>query len=311
MLRVRLHQHALVLRRYVERIVNRNLVRRDLVRIIHRVEHALRSEHIDAELDGRLPRHAARRDPDIVAEIMRDLVLELDCRLAAAQARPPVGIRLHPVEAIEQQRHRLARMADDEPELGMAVEGAREDQPHRVHPHFVTEAGERAGEAAEFVRVHPFGRRAGRMDVERGVEMLQRLQDRREGRLVEIVAARMGIQHRAVEAEPGHAALDLRDRALHVLRREGGEAGEPVGIFPAGRRQPVVRQRGEFAAFARVQHLHARRRQQQKLAVDPELVHALDPALADIAELLLKRAQRGEHRAHAQRRIVGRAGAVQ
>jgi hypothetical protein len=54
------------------------------------------------------------------------------------------------------------------------------------------------------------------------------------------------IEHRAVEPERLHSSLDLGDRAGDVLRREGEQAGEAVGIEAAGLGQTIVRQRGEL-----------------------------------------------------------------
>src|SRR5262245_32876866 len=52
------------------------LLRHELVRIVHRVHHALDAEHRDAELDRRRPLHAARRHPDVRLEVFAGLLAQ-------------------------------------------------------------------------------------------------------------------------------------------------------------------------------------------------------------------------------------------
>src|SRR5205085_9582793 len=47
----------------------------ELVRIVHRVEHAIDAEHLLREADRGRPLHAARRDPHVLPEIVARLVL--------------------------------------------------------------------------------------------------------------------------------------------------------------------------------------------------------------------------------------------
>jgi hypothetical protein len=71
----------------------------------------------------------------------------------------------------------------------------------------------------------------------------------------------------------------------------------------AGRRQG-----GEVRAQVRRQHLNSRRGEQQQLLVDPELVHALDAARADVHQFILQLPVLREHQRHLQASVVGRGG---
>src|SRR3981189_2027807 len=102
-----------------------------------------------------------------------------------------------------------------------------------MHPDFVREPRERPAEAAEFVRLRPGFRRYGGMDVKRGVVRLERFGNGPECQFVEISAAKMRVEHGTVESKRPHAALDLGDCPLDVLRREYRQAGETIGIAAA------------------------------------------------------------------------------
>ena len=129
------------------------------------------------------------------------------------------------------------------------------------------------------------------MDVRGGVVCLEGLENRPELEFIEVTPSKMGIEHRALQPQRRHAAFDLGDGTLDVLRREHRETRIPIGVTAAGLGQAVIGESGKIGALARLEHLDAGGRQQQQLLIDAELVHAGDASLADIHELIL---QRGE-----------------
>src|SRR3954464_372526 len=86
-----------------------HLLRHELVGIVHRVEHALEAEHLLAELDRRRPLHAARRHPDVLAQVLAGLFAQ---RLRAGIALGDDHRAMHEVEAKEPERKPLAQGAD-------------------------------------------------------------------------------------------------------------------------------------------------------------------------------------------------------
>src|ERR1700729_787123 len=125
-------------------------------------------------------------------------------------------------------------MPDDELEPWESVKYARDDHAEQVHPGLDAEPEDRTVQAGlEHRADQPPGRRV-RVQVDRGVERLGRLEDGPELRIVQVLVVSVRVNDYAVEAEAPGAALDLRDRARGILRRDRGEAGEPAGV-PAAR----------------------------------------------------------------------------
>src|SRR5262245_36215670 len=91
----------------------------ELVRIVHRVHHALDAQHRDAELDRRRPLHAAGGDPDVLLEIIAHFHLQ--------RPYPRIALRshhrgVHEVDAEQPEGQALAEVADHHAQLREAVE---------------------------------------------------------------------------------------------------------------------------------------------------------------------------------------------
>jgi hypothetical protein len=149
------------------------------------------------------------------------------------------------------------------------------------------------------------------VDVERRVHRLERLEDREVLELVDVVPLEVRVEHRTVELERAHRALDLLDRTLHVARIERGAGREAVRMPAAGIGGEVVGLARERGAFGLAHHLHPRRGEQQQLPVDAVLVHVAEPQLAEILHHLLQGRHLREHRRHPQRVVARRLAAVE
>src|SRR3989442_14442571 len=73
---------------------------------------------------------------------------------------------------------------------------------------------------------------AALMEEDQRAELIGRLPERTELRLVEGPAVDVIVDLHALEADLRHAALELRDRGLHVLHREGPESRESFRPCP-------------------------------------------------------------------------------
>src|SRR6266508_6156956 len=78
------------------------------------------------------------------------------------------------------------------------------------------------------------------MEEDQRAELIGRLPEGTELRLVQGPAVDVIVDLHALEADLRHAALELRDRGLHVLHREGPESCEPLGPCPRHRADLVV-----------------------------------------------------------------------
>ena len=72
---------------------------------------------------------------------------------------------------------------------------------------------------------------------------------------VEVLALGVGVDDDAREVELLYGALDLGGSLFGVLGRDGGQAGEPVGVFADGLGEAVVGELGERDGLRAVEHL--------------------------------------------------------
>src|SRR5215211_7443130 len=125
LLLVRLAQGQLVLDPHLFRYV--------LVWVIHRVHHSVRADQRVHEHDRGLPGHTARRDVEVLPEIIARPLLQLlrhDRELGA----------VHVVDAIQPERDGFAQMTDDDLKPWEAIERAADDDPQHVQARFHREA---------------------------------------------------------------------------------------------------------------------------------------------------------------------------
>ena len=161
--------------------------------------------------------HAGRRDDNVLFDVFGRRLGKLHAiKLGAA------------VEAPQQERQRLAEMAEHHLGAGKAIEQSAEHQPQRVR------AGLKAplpGGAAQAVDAFQRGRRRnriGRMDIDRRAQRLGALPENMQRRMVEILAMGMAVDHGAAEFQVAHATLQLIGGAARVLHRQVSKAGIAV-----------------------------------------------------------------------------------
>src|ERR1700685_4103260 len=118
-----------------------------------------------------------------------------------------------------------------------------------MHPNFMAETGEGAAKSSKFIWMRPLLGRDGRMNIKSGVARLQSFEDRPIRLLVEISSAKMRIDDRAIQTKGFHAALDLRNRTVDVLRREYGQARKAIWIAAACGGKAVIGESGKCRAF--------------------------------------------------------------
>ena len=94
------------------------------------------------------------------------------------------------------------------------------------------------------------------------------------------------MHHGALEAEPGHRALQFVGGGLRIGGRQRGEAGEAVGMGAHRLVQPVVGAPCQAYRASASILLHRRRPVRDHLHVDAGLVHLLDPEFAEVLEPL-------------------------
>ena len=94
------------------------------------------------------------------------------------------------------------------------------------------------------------------------------------------------MDHRALEAELGHRALELVGGGLRIGRGQHGEALEPVGVRADDLVQPVVGAARERHRGLGVEALRGGRAVRQHLHVDAGLVHLLQAQLAEVVQPL-------------------------
>ena len=201
-------------------------------------------------------------------------------------------------------------MAEEDLEVGEAVEHAGEREPEELHAGLVVPAdavgGERVVDGVAEARVqrgpHPRLRDL-RVDVQRGAQRRGGLEDRPVVGVVEVALTGAAEEQGTVEAELG-------DRALELLRGcggrgggEGGEALEPVrvGVHELG--DAVVRLDLQAGGLVGREVVQAGRGERDHLDVEPRLVHRRDPALSDLAEPLAQLPRRD-----AGPRVIARGG---
>src|SRR5262249_53278202 len=132
------------------------------------------------------------------------------------------------VEAPEQERERLAEMAEREPRTREAIEHASKHQPQGVGAGLEGPLPRRPPQALVAVE-HGSGRdRIGGVEVDKCAQLLRPLPERVKRGMVEVLAAGVPVDHRSGKRELAHAALELIGRGLCILHGKVREAGIAV-----------------------------------------------------------------------------------
>ena len=252
-----------------------------LARLLRRLEgiiggehHAVLAERGERAVERLGRAHARRRHHDILLDVLRRRLGELD----AVELRPAV-------EAPEQERQRLAEMAEHQLGAREAVEQAAEHQPQGVRAGLKSPFPGGAAQAGDAFEHRGRGDRIGRMNIDRRAERLGALPERIERRMVEILAVGVAVDHGAAEFQLAHAALELVGGAARVLHRQMRKAGIAVRPLLDFAREKVVglprdaRRGGDVAL-----DLHAGAGDGQHRARDAGLVHRLQALLAEIGQ---------------------------
>ena len=101
-------------------------------------------------------------------------------------------------------------------------------------------------------------------------------------RVVEIDALTVAVDHRADETVLADRALQFLGRGVGRAHRQGGEAGQAVGILVYRGGELVVAGPGEAHGGRSVHLLHSGRRQRQHSQVDAGVVHGRDARVAEV-----------------------------
>ena len=99
----------------------------------------------------------------------------------------------------------------------------------------------------------------------------------------------MAVDDGALQAELAHAALEFLGCAGRILWRDGGQAGESVGMFSNRVGELIVEGSRQRRGFGRVEHLHARRGERKDLHRDAGVVHVAQAPLAKVLNALSQR----------------------
>jgi len=148
------------------------------------------------------------------------------------------------------------------------------------------------------------------MQVDGRIQGLGRLENGPECRVVQVLALGVRVDDDALEAEFARPALDLLGRARGILRRDRGQAAEPVRVPSAGLRQLVVGQRGHGDGPVPVQDLGTRAGQRDDLPVDARRVHVRDPPFAQVLKAGQDRRRAFGPAAHVEALQADEAGVV-
>jgi hypothetical protein len=123
-----------------------------------------------------------------------------------------------------------------------------------------------------------------RMKIERYRQRLDRLEDRREFGMIEILAVDVRVDHHRAHAEPVDGTFDLLRRLLGGVRRTGRHAGEAVGMVAARFGELIVGQDRQRMSLLCRQDLGAGRGQADHLAIDPAHVHVCKAQLTQVLQ---------------------------
>ena len=125
------------------------------------------------------------------------------------------------------------------------------------------------------------------MQIDRDVERFGTLQDRPEELVVQIAAARVAVDQRALEALLPDPAIQLFGRLVRRRGRQGRKGGEPRRIFLHRLCEEIVRFDGDRYLLRRFGLLDPGRIEREHLHVDAGRIHLGDALVADILELLV------------------------
>ena len=131
------------------------------------------------------------------------------------------------------------------------------------------------------------------MQINRNAERFGGLENFPELRLVQIFAARVGVDDRALEVQRFHGSLQFLRGGGRILRRNGGKSRKAVGMLSNRLGKLIVERCGERDGGWRIENLNARRSERKNLLRNSGGVHVADAALAQVLNL---RANLGEAR---------------
>ena len=124
------------------------------------------------------------------------------------------------------------------------------------------------------------------MQIERHVECRRPLEDRLETRMVQPLPSRPAVQHRSLELQIGHGALELVRGRRRIVGRQRRECGKATGLRTHDIMQPVVDAARHRHGARGLQVLRRRRIVRQNLKRDSSLIHRLETQRSDIVESL-------------------------
>src|SRR5580698_3716296 len=270
-------------------IANRQIVRDlhffryELIRIIHRVEHAIDAQHRLTIENRRLPGHAAGGDVDVFLDVVARLLLQLLNGCVA------IGFHhgaMHEVDAEKPIGKTLAQMSYDDAELREPIEDTADDDAQQVQTGFHGEAEDGAVQATLDKRAdHRFRRRCG-MNIDRNIQMLSGFEDWPEFGIVQVFATRVAVDDGAFQSELPDAALQFLGCSCRVLRSYRGQTRKPIRVLSNGVRQLIVEGSRERRGLRRVENLHAGSGERKDLHRDAAVIHVAETPFAQVLNAL-------------------------
>ena len=128
-------------------------------------------------------------------------------------------------------------------------------------------------------------RRPRRVQIDRDIKRVGAFENRPEEFVVEVAAANVAVDQRALEAVLAHRALQLVGGLVRNRGRQRGETGEARRMLLHRFRQHIVGVARQRERVGGLQLLGARRIERQHLHIDAGRVHFRQSVGADVAEL--------------------------
>ena len=188
------------------------------------------------------------------------------------------------LDPFEEKQHQLTPVADDNLQLGEAVEYTRDHHPEEFHAGVVVPAHAEGRESGLDSRPEPRvvgvphrRRRRLRVQVQRRAPPLGHFIDWPQVGVVQVLRAGAAEDHRSIEPEAGKGALELLRGRARRAGWKGRQSLEAVRSCPDGRREQVVSPLGERNRLPRRQVLYPWCGQREHLDAEPGRVHRRDP----------------------------------
>ena len=188
------------------------------------------------------------------------------------------------------KRQALAKVAQNDLQIGKGVVNPREYQPQVVHAGIRRESprGPRQLVIAVEVGFHDGRLRPRRMQVDRNIQGLRGLEDHPVFPVIQKAASRMAVDQGAFQSELFHGPLQFLGGLGRIGGRDGGKTAQSLRVGLNGRVHAfigVARQRNRGCSLVT---LRARRSHGYHLIVNASRVHVCNARFAEVEQLGLR-----------------------